>query len=108
MKDLVYLIEAQGCERYKIGITTQSGLDRRVKALQTGNSDRLVVLKVIISIHASMIEKTMHRNHKSKNNSGEWFSLTIEDIYNFESECNKIIDGINVLVELGNPFIIKK
>ena len=107
MKDVIYLIHARDTDNYKIGITSQKNLDQRLKALQTGNSYKLVILKTVITKHASLVERRLHRDFKFVHQEGEWFMLSSDDVNGFELMCDKIINDIDFLVNMGNPFIIK-
>ena len=108
MKDLIYLIQARETDNYKIGITSQNKLDQRLRALQTGNAYRLVVIKTIVTKHASLVERRLHRDFKFVHQEGEWFVLSVDDVLGFELMCEKIIMDIDYLIGMGNPFIIKK
>ena len=107
MKDVIYLIHACETDNYKIGITSQRNLMQRLKALQTGNAYKLEIVKTVITKHASMVERRLHRDFQFVHQVGEWFILTDEDIINFELKCDKIISDLDFLIDMGNPFIIK-
>jgi predicted GIY-YIG superfamily endonuclease len=106
MGKLVYLI-ASDSGKYKIGITTTKNLDKRIKQLQTGNSEQLHVVKTYCTEYASMVEKTLHREFTTKKLMGEWFDLEIEDVLTFDQRCSRIENGIQILKEQNNDYILK-
>lgn len=71
----------------KIGVTTD--LDIRLKAIQTGNSQKLQVhyIEEVDPNHAYLYEKIIHKNLKLQNTHGEWFDISIEDAINEIKWC---------------------
>jgi hypothetical protein len=108
MKDVVYLIWANGTDKYKIGVTSKARLEKRLKALQTGNSEELILVHTVITKFPTIVESTVHRDFKHLRQQGEWFTLSKEDVDGFICRCEKIIENIDTLAEMGNPFIIKQ
>jgi hypothetical protein len=106
-KNIIYLIHANNTDRYKIGITSSKNLNNRLKNLQTGCSDQLIILKTYITEYASLIEKTLHRELGIKQVHGEWFELNINDVLTFESRCSTIEKNINLLKNQNNDYILK-
>lgn len=98
----VYLINIEMTDFYKIGIT-KGTIEKRMKSLQTGNAQSLVVCKSFQSEIYKKIETVIHRaySHKKyitedfKKLKGEWFLLTKEDVANFETTCAQIENAIN-------------
>lgn len=107
MDKLVYLIVSDN-EKYKIGITSKRNLQKRLKTLQTGNSEKLEILKTHISDYASLIEKTLHREFATKKLNGEWFDLSLSDVLTFEDRCCNIEKNINLLKDQNNDYILKQ
>jgi len=106
MGKLVYLIASES-GKYKIGITTTKNLDKRIKQLQTGNSEYLHVIKTYSTDYAAIIERTLHREFTTKKLMGEWFDLGIEDVLTFDERCCRIENGIKILKEQNNDYILK-
>lgn len=98
----VYLLNAWGTERYKIGVT-KSDVEKRLKQLQTGSSDELVIVKTFESDNYRKIEGWLHRKYKSKQVSGEWFELEDIDVLDFKKHCEEINETIDLLKK-NNPF----
>lgn len=101
----VYLLgdwEKEGM--YKIGVTKGS-LERRIKKLQTGNPGEIYLCRYYKTKHPFFLEKTLHSRFLAKKVLNEWFSLTFEDIVNFEKICKEIEDMANALKD--NPFFQK-
>jgi hypothetical protein len=105
----IYLLVDFGSdpEKYKIGITTGK-IEKRIKSLQTGNPDEIVLLKFYKSKFYRQIEKSLHRKygHLKTNGGKEWFTLPPDNIFDFVVECESINSQIESLVKMGNPFII--
>ena len=106
-KKIIYLINADNSERYKIGITSRKNLNHRLRNLQTGCSDKLNVIKTYETDYASLIEKTLHREFAAKQLMGEWFFLEINDVLKFEERCKIINNSIELLKNVKNDFILK-
>ncbi len=104
----VYLLVNFGgqIEHYKIGITTGQ-IDKRIKSLQTGNPDEIVVLRYFKSKFYRQIEKNLHKKYAylKTNGGNEWFTLPPNSIFDFITDCENIHSQIETLVKMGNPFI---
>ena len=99
----VYLIGEVGNDgKYKIGSTRAKKVETRLKQLQTGNPSQLYIKDSFETEHPFKLEKMLHNKYKLQNINNEWFSLSLEDINNFESVCNNFEDIIIALKD--NPF----
>ena len=67
----VYLINAIGTQKYKIGTTKD--IDARLKSLQTGSPHKLATVKCISGVH--LLENRIHRHYCDYRASGEWFNF---------------------------------
>lgn len=75
----IYFLKAEQSKRIKIGFTTGDP-EERLRALQTGSSERLVVMA---SVPGSMAdERGLHDRYESANVSGEWFD-PVDDLTGF-------------------------
>lgn len=99
---IVYLLNAWGTDKYKIGIT-KGDVNKRMKQLQTGCPDEIVLTKLYECEHYRKLEGWMHRKFSSKRIEGEWFILEDEDVLNFIDECKKGDETITLLIN-ENPF----
>ena len=90
---MIYLINAQDTNLYKIGYT--ENLENRIKSLQTGCPHKLKTIKSVVGTLRQ--EKELHRfwNHTRK--SGEWFEFndfmvrrTKDIMEEFETEHKEI------------------
>lgn len=70
---IVYVIRAGQSNLYKIGRTTN--ISRRLRQLQTMNSQQLSVVKLIQCHDAIAVEKTLHQKFSLYRRQGEWFEL---------------------------------
>ena len=92
--------------RYKIGITKGDAY-KRLKALQTGASNELLLLNEYHSPNYRKIEGALHSKYRRFSTEGgkEWFELPDIEILKFENECKIIDKQITILQESGNPYI---
>lgn len=98
----VYLLNAWGTDNYKIGVTKRD-VNKRIKQLQTGCPDEIVLVKKFDCEHYRKVEGWLHRKHGAKRVEGEWFVLEESDIHLFESDCSNFNETIALLTE-SNPF----
>ena len=103
----VYLlleVDKNGEETYKIGITKNDPTDRNSK-LQTGNPNKISVLKVYDSENYKKVEKWIHRKYEGAKTEAknEWRNLTAEQVLSFIDDCKKADETISFLKE-NNPF----
>ena len=95
----VYLIKSEESGTHKIGITKNSP-EKRLKMLQTGNSDKLILIDSYYSNFYKKMETQLHRNLKPYKIQGEWFLL--EKDFNFQYNCKKVEEIVVALSD--NPF----
>jgi hypothetical protein len=102
----VYLfleVDIQGNEAYKIGIT-KNNPEKRIKQLQTGNSNKLSVLKSYQSPNYLKVEQWLHRKYSIKTEAGNEFRhLTDEEVMSFLDDCKKADETITFM-KANNPF----
>lgn len=91
-------------ERFKIGFTTKPILNR-IKSLQTGNSEKIILLNSYKSDNYLRIENMLHKKYFSckANAKNEWFELKDEYVLSFLTDCKKLDETIKLLKE-NNPF----
>ncbi len=82
MKEMghIYLIQASGTNRYKIGLTTRS-VEDRLRELNSSQSAYPLFLQH--SIHVSDVratEKLLHREFQTYRIHGEWFAFTNDEL----------------------------
>lgn len=103
----VYLlleVDKDGNERHKIGYS-KNHPDKRVKQLQTGNSNVISLMKSYETNNYIKLEKWLHGNfHLQKTEAdNEWFTLTDDQVTSFIEECKKADEIISFMKE-NNPF----
>jgi len=112
---VIYLINAERTDYYKIGIT-KGNANKRLKALQTGSVTKLVLVDFYKSDLHFNIETILHRLWKHKkfivedfeDLKGEWFKLEFNDVKEFGERCRRIEWNLNFLKEsssIANEFI---
>jgi capsule polysaccharide export protein KpsC/LpsZ len=100
---LLLSVDIHSFELYKIGISKNDPL-LRVKSLQTGNGDKIDVLKTYKTSNYKKLEKMLHFKFspfKTEVNN-EWFNLPHTEVINFINTCEKLDSTINSLKD--NPF----
>lgn len=102
----VYLIgETNDSNKFKIGVTN-GDIEKRIKKLQTGNSQELYIKSFYQTKYPFKLEKMLHRHFFKQKILNEWFLLNDEEIINFNEICekyNQILLSLN-----NNPFFNKK
>lgn len=92
----IYLITNQK-GHYKIGVSKNP--DKRIKSMETGNPDDLVIFYRYKTKNAHKIERILHRLFESYKVKLEWFELPIYEVRNFIYNCTKIETNLNYLEE---------
>ena len=99
----VYLLAEMGDNlRYKIGFT-KNKVEKRVKQLSTGNSDRIEIIHKYKSEHYKKIERMLHLIFYSEREHLEWFTMTDEQVDTFLNEAKKADETICFLKK-NNEF----
>ena len=102
---LVYLLECTNDDHtvYKIGYTKNT-VQKRIKALQTGNSYIIKELCKYETKYHQKLERAVqnHYKHHNLNLKGEWYNLELSDITSFISTCERIEKNFEHLKD--NPF----
>jgi predicted GIY-YIG superfamily endonuclease len=101
----VYLINAEGTNKYKIGVSKNTKL--RLKALQTGSSERLTLIKEFKTNFGYKLEGALHRNYASKQVAGEWFELSLDEVAKFLDICQVLENNFQFLLE-KNTYVQDK
>lgn len=100
---LLLSISPDNIESHKIGITTKS-VEERIKSLQTGNPNKISVLKQYKTPNYRKLESALHRKFRTRTEAkNEWRTLTDEEVNSFLEECKKI-DHIQTWLKNKNPF----
>jgi hypothetical protein len=98
----LYLLNSYGSDRYKIGVTRRD-VEKRVKELQTGCPDEIILINEYECDNYHKLEGWLHRKHFSKRVEGEWFVLEDGDVMSFIEDC-KVGDATIQLLIKENPF----
>lgn len=106
-KGYIYLISEWTNElnRYKIGVTSGS-IENRMKKLQTGNSNELIICKYFQTKDYFKLEKMLHNHYHNRKIINEWFELNDDEVNDFSNVCEKYQNIINYLLE--NNYFYKK
>ena len=99
----VYLIgELNGDNKYKIGSTRAKDINKRLKQLQTGNSNQLYIKEYYETSKPFKLEQMLHNKLKDYNVIGEWFELPKDILSEFKKTCDNYQNIIDVLKD--NPY----
>lgn len=99
----IYLIgEVNTPNKFKIGLTTENDVEKRLKKLQTGNGEELYISKQYKTDTPFKLEKMLHNHFANKKVLNEWFLLEESDYKDFINICNKKQEIINSIKD--NPF----
>lgn len=99
----VYLIGEDNMEKkYKIGSTKCNDINKRLKQLQTGNSNPIYIKDYFETSSPFKLETMLHNKYKDYNVIGEWFELDDDTINEFKKECEQYQNIIDSLKE--NPY----
>ena len=99
----VYLIEDIDNKRYKIGVTKD--LKKRLRNLQTGNSNQIQLLESFKSEYPFRLETMLHNKFKQFHHYNEWYELDKNSVDEFLNLCKYFNDIIIALKD--NPFFAK-
>lgn len=103
-KGCVYLIEDENNQVYKIGASRNNAL-KRMKQLQTGNANELKLIFEYCCNYPYRLETILHRKFSHKKVHNEWYSLSLDEVYNFEKTCQEVDNIIEVMKD--NIFFAK-
>ena len=99
----VYLLKEDGDNvMYKIGVTKSPKIEDRIKKLQTGNGNRIVLIDCFLTNKPFKLEKMLHTKYSTSREEGEWFLMEKVDVESFAENCKKFQAIIDSLEE--NPF----
>lgn len=73
----------QSRDTWQIKVGVAANPHRRLRQLQTGNSNRLHLLATLQPLNARQTEAALHRKYRHYRRSGEWFELpgaVVEDL----------------------------
>jgi len=101
MKGFVYLL-CDG-EKFKIGMTKQKDINKRIKELQTGNPNEIWLRSYYETDNPLRIEQMMHARYKTNNILNEWFNMGADDVIKFKDTCALCESILNSMKD--NPFI---
>lgn len=98
----VYLLRIPETGVYKIGVSID--VEKRIKQLQTGNTEEITLVNKFYSNYPYKIESNLHRRYGVQAIKGEWFYLEQKDVDTFIQNCTTYERGFKALDEMGNVF----
>jgi hypothetical protein len=107
-KGYIYLIWAEGTNRFKIGKTKGSPY-RRLKNLSTGSSQKLELVGVLLTDTLTVKEKEFHQRFAKYRTEGEWFQFPPTQIKvvldMFDSELFELLKRSEIQLENDHSLI---
>lgn len=102
----VYFLREGNTDNIKIGLT--KNLQKRIKTLQTGNSNILSLVAYIEAKNMYELETKFHKYFEYCNGSGEWFNIPNEVLVNTLLQYRSIEDDIfnTANDEIGETHIL--
>ena len=73
---------------FKIGIT-KGCIKKRIKQLQTGNSEEIHLVDYFETKYPFFIERSLHMFFNNKKILNEWFDLNSPEVSSFKELCEK-------------------
>lgn len=81
MEFIYFITEKSFRNKFKVG-KTKNNVDLRAFALESGNSDELVIYKILYAPIKAKLETKIHHMLESKKHKREWFNLSYNDVDN--------------------------
>lgn len=100
----IYLMQQYETNLYKIGITKKDP-EKRLKELQTGNANELILIKTFETKFDFKMEASLHACYRMQRKNSEWFELNEQQINDFEKTCLLYESNFTILKKSNNPFI---
>ena len=83
-KGIVYIVQAEGTTRIKIGRSTLPG--PRLASLETASPYRLKVLRQILAQDSPFLERMLHQRYQRYRQKGEWFEIPRDILHDLLQE----------------------
>ena len=111
IKKNIYLLNQSDTNLYKIGITKKDPL-KRIKELQVGNGNTLILIKTFQTEFNFQFEKALHKYYTQQQVNSEWFEFSKEILDKFDEVCNLLENNFKILhttstLYLGDQFTNK-
>lgn len=102
---LLLMVDNSGNESHKIGITKRD-VNIRISELQTGNPNKISLLRKYQSKNYLKVERWLHRKHSGSKTEAknEWRVLADEFVFSFISDCKEADETINFLLDNNSLY----
>jgi hypothetical protein len=101
---LLLSVSPDNIETHKIGITTRK-TSVRVKEHQTGNPNKISILRKYETKNHLKVEQWLHRKYQIKTEAkNEWRTLTDEQVFSFLDDCKTADDNIQFLLDNNSLY----
>ena len=99
-KSYVYILKVSSDGIYKVGVS--KNVEKRVKQLQTGNPEKIEIVKTFLSDYPYKIESVLHRSYQRNHVQGECYYLSEKDIENFEERCSICEQNFSIMEDMNS------
>ena len=87
---------------FKIGVTRNDDVSKRLKQLQTSSDEELYVYYTFETSKPFKLETMLHNHYSDRKQLNEWFKFTDEDMKEYKDVFNELQGRIDALKD--NPF----
>ncbi len=98
----IYLLQSDN-GHYKIGVSKNPM--KRLKQLQTGNSDKIRLISFYETENAFLLERSLKNRYNIYRVNGEWFNLPLEEEIIFIDNCKNLDENLRLLIDDENIFL---
>ena len=101
---LLLSVTPDNMETHKIGISKNPV--KRIRNLQTGNPNKIILLNQYLTNNYLKVEQWMHRKYSNQTTdvNNEWRTLSNEQVFSFISDCEEADDNIKFLLENNSLY----
>lgn len=102
---LLLSVSPDNIESHKIGIT-KNDPKLRLKQLQTGNPNKISLIRQYESKNYLKVEQWLHRKHSGSKSEAknEWRMLSDEHVFSFIDDCKEADETIKFLLENNSLY----
>lgn len=100
----IYLLQCDD-NTFKIG-ATKNKPEQRVKKLNTGNPNKIILIDYYECEQYFKVEKMLHKKYNQNKTEGEneWRVLSEEQVNTFKEDCQNLCDNLNYVFN-NNEFL---
>lgn len=102
---LLLMVDNGGLESHKIGVTRRN-VSIRISELQTGNPNKITLLRSYESKNYLKVESFLHRKYSNSKSEAknEWRILSDEQVFSFIDDCKIADENIQFLLDHNSLY----